>query len=204
MEGGQRLHTLACPRPCTESGKTARGPRHQGAAIVRHTVAGPVGDSGLDRRRPVLGWGYHRCGQGRGEDCQGSRRTAAVGRRLVAALVLLRSLYASSSSGAWRTVICAPRRTPSRGSALRPRSLRFSIRRSTSGAPSCSMPGTRRRHTGLMRCSGSTASIRCRRMIRWELRTRRSRRRTSWWPDSGRSKGIGRGPRPRPDGDTRV
>ena len=121
-----------------------------------------MGGSGLDRRCPVLGWGHHRCRQGGGEDCQGSRRSAAVGRRLVAPLAIT-TMSVRSSSGAWRMVTCAPRHPPSRGSAPRPRSPRFSIQKSTSGAPSCSMPGTRRRHTGLMRCSGSTASIRCRR-----------------------------------------
>ena len=82
----------------------------------------------LDRRCPVLGWGYHRCRQGGGEDCQGCRRSAAVGSRHVAPLAIT-TKSVRSSSGAWRTVICAPRHPPSRGSAPRPRSPRFSSRR---------------------------------------------------------------------------
>ena len=51
------------------------------------------------------------------------------------------------------------------------------------------MPGTRRQHTRPTHGSGWPAWTHCRHKIRWGSRARRSRRRTSWWPGSGRSKG---------------
>ena len=94
LQGVPRLPALPGPRPRSESGKTARGPRGKGAAIVRHAAAGPGIGSRLDGRCPLLGRGYHRCRRGGGEDREGCRPAATAGSRLLTPPVLLRCLYA--------------------------------------------------------------------------------------------------------------
>ena len=81
-----------------------RGRPHEALAVeaLRYVPSEAGGRSDPDRRCPLLGRGYHRRGRGGGEDRQGYRRPPPLGRRLVAPLVLLRSLYARAvAPGAW-------------------------------------------------------------------------------------------------------
>ncbi|MGH7499755.1 MAG: serine/threonine-protein kinase [Gemmatimonadales bacterium] len=87
---------------------------------------------------------------------------------------------ADSSLHAYYYDVCARHSPPSRGSGPRPGSPRSSFQKSTSVAPTSSMPGTPPRRACRTHGRDLPAWTHCRCEIRWGSCHRRSRRRTSW------------------------